>query len=118
NFARQSVQSYVNVVKTESVLGPVIEELGLEESTGELAEKGAASARADTSLIDLKVQDEDQERAASIADAVSASLIDVVQEELEFSGAGESPVKITSVQPAVIPENAVSPRVPLNLALG
>lgn len=118
NFARQSVQSYVNVVKTDSVLGPVIEDMALEENTGELAEKVSASAPADTSLIDLKVQDEDPERAALIADAVSASLIDVVQEELEFSGAGESPVKITSVQPAVIPENAVSPRVPLNLALG
>lgn len=119
NFARQSVQSYVNVVKTETVLGPVIEDMGLEETTGQLAERVNASAPADTSLIDLSVEDEDPERAAAIANAVSESLINVVQDELEFSGNGEaSPVKLTAVQPAVVPESAVSPRIPLNLALG
>lgn len=36
-FARQSVQSYVSIVGTESVLDPVIEELGLDLSVPELA---------------------------------------------------------------------------------
>lgn len=120
NFARQSVQSYVNVVETESVLGPVIDELGLDETTAELSGRVEATAPADTSLIDIVVSGEDPKVSAEIANAVGESLIRLVQDDLEFSGNGDgaSPVKLTAVQPAVVPEAPVSPRVPLNLALG
>ncbi|MFV0434409.1 MAG: polysaccharide biosynthesis tyrosine autokinase [Leucobacter sp.] len=119
-FARQSVQSYVEIVRTESVLGPVVDELGLEETAAELAERVSTNAPLNTSLIGITVTNEDPERAAEIANAIGASFSALVQDELEItaSGSTSSPVKITTVQPAAVPESPVSPRVALNVALG
>lgn len=119
-FARQSVQSYVNIVSTEVVLGPVINDLKLKESVAELAECIEATAPVDTAMIEISVKDEDGETAAKIANSIGENLIRVVQEELE-SSAGDSdasPVKLTTVQPAAVPEEPVSPRVLLNVAIG
>ncbi len=120
NFARQSVQSYVNIVATESVLGPVIQELGLDTTTEALAKRVSSSAPLNTSLIDIRVSGEDPKETAEIANAIGASFITLVQEELEVieSGTEASPVKLTTVQPAETPTSPVSPRVPLNIALG
>ena len=120
NFARQSVQSYANIVGTESVLGPVIEQLGLEDSVSELSERVTASAPLDTSLVDITVADGDPAVAAEIANQIGASFTSLVQDELEVPGdaSGASPVKLTTVQPATMPESPVSPRTTLNLALG
>lgn len=120
NFARQSVQSYVSVVDTDSVLGPVIDELGLDETVAELSNRVTASTLTDTSLININVTGNDPERVATTANAVGESLITIVQDDLEASGNGNgsSPVKLTTVQPAAVPESPVTPRVPLNLVLG
>ncbi|WP_336661908.1 polysaccharide biosynthesis tyrosine autokinase [Leucobacter sp. USHLN154] len=120
NFARQSVQSYVNIVGTESVLGPVVEELGLTETSASLAKRVAASTPLNTSLVDVTVTDDDPVQAAEIANAVGASFSNLVQDQLEVieSADAVSPVKMTMVQPATVPEAPVSPRVPMNLALG
>lgn len=120
NFAQQSVQSYVTVVTTESVLAPVVEKVGLDEAAGQLAGRVSASAAVDTSLVEVTVTDDDPVAAAEIANAVGDSLIQVVQDELEptTDGTESSPVKLTTVQSAHVPETPVSPRIPLNLALG
>lgn len=120
NFARQSVQSYANIVDTEIVLGPVIEQLGLEDSVGELSARVTASAPVDTSLIDITVSDGDPARATATANEIGASFTRLVQDELEVAedDSGASPVKLTTVQPATMPESPVSPRTALNLALG
>lgn len=120
NFARQSVQSYVNIVTTDSVLSPVIDTLGLPDSSAELAEQVTASAPLNTSLVDITVSDDDPVQAAEIANAIGASFAHIVQEQLEVieSEDAVSPVKLTTVQPAVVPGAPVSPRVTLNIALG
>lgn len=120
NFARQSVQSYVSIVSTQSVLGPVVEQMGLEETVPQLAERVSASAPLNTSLVNITVTAGDPVEAAEIANAVGASFTNIVANELEVSGDpnGTSPVKLTTVQPAVAPEAPVSPRVTLNIALG
>lgn len=119
-FARQSVQSYVSIATTESVLGPVIAQLRLDESSVDLAKRVTASAPLNTSLIDITVTDTDPTLAPEIANAVGASLTRVVQDELEAVDApgAASPVKLMTVEPARAPQSPVSPRVPLNLALG
>lgn len=120
NFARQSVESYVNIIGTESVLGPVVDELGLEESTAQLSAQVTASAPSGTSLIDITVTDEDPVRAAEIANAIAASFSHLLQNELEVveSEDATSSVRLTIVQSADVPSSPVSPRVTLNLALG
>lgn len=120
NFARQSVQSYVNIVGTEVVLAPVIEKLGLDVTVTALGESVSASAPLNTSLVNITVTGEDPVETADIANAIGASFSHIVQDQLEVvEGDGAtSPVKLTTVQPAEVPEGPISPRVPLNIALG
>lgn len=119
-FARQSVQSYVSIVSTESVLAPVIEKLGLDETVSELAERVTASTPLNTSLIDITVAGTDPVETAEITNAIGASFIYLVQDDLEAveGDPSASPVKLKTVQSASVPEGPVSPRVTLNLALG
>lgn len=136
NFARQSVQSYVSIVGTASVLQPVVDKLNLDVTAAELAEQVSASVPLNTSVVSIKVTENDPQLAADIANAIGASFKSLVQDELEVpetapgasaDGVGEagaetpaatSPVKLTSVQPAVVPEAPISPKVKLNLAIG
>lgn len=118
-FARQIVASYVDIVDTAIVLEPVVDDLGLDLTARQLSGKISATSPLNTVLIDITVSDRDPQLAADIANAVGTSFTAVVQDELESPAAdGTSPIQITTVQPATAPTTPVSPRTPLNLALG
>lgn len=119
-LARQSVSTYAAIATTESVLGPVIDELRLETSAAALASQVEAKAPENQSIVTVTVTDSDPNRTASIANAVGKSLKTVVEEELEASATRGNPslVSLNTVQPANLPSSPVSPRVPLNIALG
>lgn len=119
-LARQSVSTYATVVKTESVLGPVIKKLGLDMTSEALSEQVQASAPLNQSIVQIAVTGDDAVETAEIANAVGQSLKTVVEEQLEASSEEGQPslVSLNTVQPAAIPESPISPRVPLNLALG
>lgn len=118
-FIQQRVQSYANIVGTESVLGPVIEQLGLDTTVPQLAQSVSAEAPLDTVIINITVTDPSPQRAAQVADAVGASLIQAVQQvEQPNDGTAVNPVRLTTLQPALVPTSPSSPNVPLNLALG
>lgn len=118
--ARQSVATYAAIATTESVLGPVIDELNLDASTGILASHVQASAPTSQSLINITVTGTDAQQTADIANAVGKSLKDIVEKDLEASTVKGDPslVSLNTVQSAFAPESPVSPRVPLNIALG
>jgi succinoglycan biosynthesis transport protein ExoP len=121
NFARQIVASYVDVVPTALVLQPVIDDLGLSgETVATLAKRVSAEAPVNTVNISISVTDTVPRRAADIANAIAVSLTDAVQNTLEKpSGEGaSSPVQLTTVQPAAVPEETVSPNTRLNIAFG
>jgi capsular exopolysaccharide synthesis family protein len=118
-FARQIVTSYVSIVPTAIVLDPAIEELGLDLTSSQLASRVSASSPLNTVLLDITVSDRDPQQAADIANAVGRSVAEAAQTTLDASAdGGNSPVALTTVQPAVAPGAPVSPRVPANLALG
>lgn len=118
-FARQAVTTYADIVASAIVLDPVIEELDLSQTAGELAGQVSASSPAGTVLIDIAVTDTSPAHAAAVANAVGASFATVVTEELEKpSGAGESLVNIRTVQPATTPSRPSSPNIPVLLGVG
>lgn len=120
-FTQQRVKTYADLATTPIVLDPVIESLAIDASAADVAAQVTATAPLDTSLIEITVVDEDPEAAASVATAISESLMQVVGTiEGGTNEAGEptSPVKLTLVQGAAVPEKPVSPNVPLNIALG
>ncbi|PYY33825.1 chromosome partitioning protein [Curtobacterium sp. MCJR17_055] len=117
--AEQKVQSFAAVATGARVLQPVIDELGLRMTSNELAEKVATQTPIDSVIIDITVTDGSPTNASAIANAVGASLADVVTGTLETPSAdGTSPFRIETVQPALVPEAPATPRVVSNLVGG
>jgi len=117
-FAQQRVKSYAEVIDSPMVTQPVIAQLGLGLSPTQLADKIEASAPLNTVLIDVTVRDSSPVGAQRIANAVAQQFSTVV-DTLERSSTGDAPdVKVSVVREAELPGAAVSPRPPLNLALG
>ena len=118
SFAREVVSSYADVVGTSVVLQPVIDELELDTTVSELAEKVQASTPEGSVLIDIAAEDTDPAQASAIAEAVGESLKQAVQDRLEPARAdGESSISLTTTQQALTDEDPVSPRAELLLPL-
>jgi capsular exopolysaccharide synthesis family protein len=119
SFTTQRVQTYSDLVTTPIVLLPVIASLHLTMTDTQLASTVTPTATLNTSIIEIAVTDTDPVRAADIANAISASLSSVVMTiETSDSTGSVSPVKLTPVQEASVPTAPVSPKIPLNIALG
>lgn len=119
NAAEQRVRSYADIITTPRVLQKAIDDLGLDVSAQDLAERVRASSPNDTVLLNLTVNDTSADRAAAIANAISASFTALVAEDLEQAAAGStSPVSIRTVQPAVVPEDRATPQTTKSLFLG
>lgn len=118
SYAERQVRSYVSVATTAKVLQPVIDELELDVTANQLADHVSVSSPSSTQLIDITVSDEAPEMAALLADSVSESLIDVVEELSPPGPDGARLVSATVINPAVIPGAPASPQPTLNLALG
>jgi len=117
-FTQQRVKTYSELVKTSSVLQPVIDDLGLGRSVAEVRGQVSASTPLNTSVIDVTVADPDPVFAASLATATATSLIETV-EGIETTDADDgSPVRLSVVQEAEIPSVPTSPKKTLNVALG
>lgn len=118
NFTRQQIASYTKLVSSPLVLGPVIDELGLDERVEGLATRVSAESPLDSSLIDISVTDESAALAASLADAVSQQFREVIDELETPQDGGSSAVKLTVVRTAAAPTEPSSPNVRLNVGLG
>ncbi|TFC47184.1 polysaccharide biosynthesis tyrosine autokinase [Cryobacterium shii] len=119
SFARQAVTSYVDVVNSAIVLDEVITELNLDATAAQLASTITSTSPLNTVLIDVSVTNSDPELAAQIANSVGQNFSKIVVDRLEKpDGDAASPVKIETIQPAIVPTAPASPNVPLNIALG
>jgi len=118
SFAQQRVISYSRVISGPATLVPVIEKLGLQMSSSELAGKIVASAPLGTVLINITVSDVSGIRAAAIANAVAVQFGETIQ-TLELPQFGDSAgVKSTMVRSAEIPGGPSTPNTKLNVLTG
>lgn len=117
SFTLSRVKTYARLATSQDVLERVIADLGLPMDSQELASSVQAAPVLDTTIIEISAVDEDPARAAEIADAVAASLATTVA-AIESPGEGGSPVRLTTVEQATVPQSPVSPRPMLNIALG
>jgi polysaccharide biosynthesis transport protein len=118
NFTRQQVTSYTRLVTSPLVLNPVIDDLGLDVRSEDLAERVQAESPLNTSLIDVTVSDENPAIAAATADAIAHRFIGVISELETPADGGTSTVKVSVVRDATAPESPSSPNLKLNAALG
>ncbi|MGO1971708.1 MAG: polysaccharide biosynthesis tyrosine autokinase [Propionibacteriaceae bacterium] len=117
-FILNRVKSYVQVVNKDVVLQPVIDELGLDDSVAELAERVEASVITETVVVTISVDDHSPTRAALIANTI-ADEFSTIAPELEPARADETAVvRVTVINPAAIPLHASSPSLKFNTALG
>ena len=118
-FAMQRVASYTEVVKSPDTLQPVIDKLGLKMSVRALRAVVSAENPPDTVLIKVTATDSDPQRAQAIVNAVSDQMgINIEKLETPREPGGKSPVKVTTTVPSLAPQQPISPKIPLNMALG
>lgn len=118
NLTQQLVRSYVDIVNTPLVLDPVIAQLGLKQSSDDLALRVAADSPIDTVVLHISVTDQSPATAARIANAVGTSLSSAVNTLTPPTADTASPVRLIVVKPASAPSAPTSPNTRLNLAVG
>lgn len=118
SFTQSRVETYAQIATTPIVLGRVIDALDLEESTQSLARQITATAPVGTTLIRIRAEDPDPERAALLADETAAALTVAVQRLETLEGEAQSPVKLTQVETAVVPTSPASPNTTLLIGAG
>lgn len=117
-FSQQRVTSYVQLLTGQQLAGRVIDDLGLADSRGELAQNISATAIPGTVLLNVTVIRPDAAEARDIAEAVGREFATLVSELETPDGGGSSTVKVAVTQ---LPEIAAAPTAPQpmhNLALG
>lgn len=118
NFLQNQVKSYADVVSTPVVLQPVIDSLNLDMTVDQLAKMVRSSSPLDTVIVEITVSNKNPDDAAEIANAVATSFENAVSELVPTNADGITPVKITVLQNASVPELPSSPNVPLYIAIG
>ncbi|PAU70289.1 protein-tyrosine kinase [Bifidobacterium italicum] len=117
SYIMSQIKSYPALTTTQSVLQPVIEDLKLPMSVGQLKGEISVTNPTNTAFVNITVTDGDPARAADIANAVAKSLSSVVENTLYASGSRSS-VKLSIVQPATAPSAPSSPKWKLNILIG
>jgi capsular exopolysaccharide synthesis family protein len=72
----ETMEGYVALIRRNSILQPVINDLGLEVSVGELTQRMDVGLEPLTGLIYVSIIDNDAERAARIANAIVQEMIE------------------------------------------
>ncbi len=114
SYIMGQIKSYPALTTTQSVLQPVIDELGLHTTVGQLKGQISVTNPTDTAFVNISVTDSDPAQAATIANGAAKSLSSVVENTLYASGSHSS-VKLSIVQPATVPSAPSSPKWKLNI---
>lgn len=118
NFIQQRVKSYSQVATSPDVLEPVTEKLALPVTARQLAGQVTVESPPDTVLLNITVRNPDPKAAADIANEIARQLPSFVVQIETPTGDVRAPVKLSVTDTADVPAAPVSPRKPLNLALG
>ncbi|SFK18376.1 polysaccharide biosynthesis tyrosine autokinase [Cellulomonas sp. KH9] len=118
NFTRQQVASYTKIVTSPLVLGPVIDDLGLDIRASELASRVTSDSPINSSLVNITVADSSPAVAAALANAIASEFRDVVAELERPTDGSPSAVRLTVVRDAAAPTSPSEPNIQLNTLLG
>ena len=116
SFAQNRVKSYVQLIDSELVLGPIADQF--HTTPGALAGKVTATVPTDTVLIDISVTDPSPEFAANLATAIATSFPKIATGIEPARADGSAAVAVTVVQEAAVPGIPISPRAMFNVGLG
>ncbi|SDN55231.1 polysaccharide biosynthesis tyrosine autokinase [Geodermatophilus sp. DSM 45219] len=115
-FTTQRVTTYAGLATTQTVLSRAAASLGDGTEVEDLRATISAAARDQTALIDITATGSDPVLLAEQANAVATAL--AAEAPLLDAPGSASPVQLTVVQPAEVPENALTPRPGNNVLVG
>ncbi|WP_314687223.1 polysaccharide biosynthesis tyrosine autokinase [uncultured Bifidobacterium sp.] len=119
SYLSTQIKTYPSLVKTESILKPVIKDLGLDMTVDDLADAVTATNPTNTFMVDISVENGDAGQSAAIANSVAENLAKQISSSLYSSStSGSSPIELSVVQKAQTPTSPSSPKIPLYLAVG
>lgn len=116
--AQQRVQSYAALVKSTDIAQEVVNASGVNLSASEVADKAAATADAQTVLLNVAVTDSDPQRALQVAEAFGQVLPESIRRIETPDGGGPALAKLTVVNPPALPTSPVAPQTAQNVAIG
>lgn len=117
-FVQARTESYAAVATSPAVTGPVVRELGLSLTGGQLARRISADAPPNTALVRVSAGDPAPVAAARIANAVARRFATVAEDLERPVGGGQAPVRLTLAVPASVPSAPYLPRLLLDVAIG
>lgn len=112
------VTSYANLVGSRELARKVVNELGLDTSPGDLADKVSATVEPGTVSMTITATDSDPVVAEEIAQTTAEQLSLLVTELETPAGDTDAPVSPRIIDPASTPTSPISPSPSRNLALG
>lgn len=118
SFTEKQMSSYAEVATSPLVLGPVIGELGLDQSAEQLRGSIRATVPVNTVILELTAGSTDPARAAALANAVGGQLAEVVADLYPERADGTQTVLATTLSQAVVPNAPASPNFLRNIAIG
>lgn len=117
-FAKSRAASYVEAVDSSAVLQPVVDQLQLDISPEELADRIIATNPPTTAIINITVRDSTAEQSARIADQTAQSLTNLSATLQGQPDPATSPVQVTILQRAAIQFSPTGPNLALNMLGG
>ncbi|ACZ89223.1 polysaccharide biosynthesis tyrosine autokinase [Streptosporangium roseum] len=112
-LSAQRVKSYASLLTSRRVVGQIT----AEEDVERLQKNITAEAIPDTVLLRATVTDTDPARAAQLANALSITFTQLIDQIERPSPNSRATIKITVVDQADVPKEPVSPKPLINLAL-
>ena len=117
-YLSTQIKTYPSLVKTEAILKPVISDLNLDMTVEQLADMVTATNPTNTFMVDISVEGGDPDQSAAIANSVANNLAQQISSSLYSGDDDTSPIKLSVVQPAVVPQSPSTPKIPLYLVAG
>lgn len=118
SYLSTQIKTYPQLIKTQAILQPVIDDLSLNMTVKDLADMVTATNPTNTFMVDIAVEAGDAQQSAQIANSVSKNLVKQISSTLYSDDAAKSPIQLSVVQEAQTPTEPSSPKVPLYLAAG
>ncbi|WP_420369709.1 polysaccharide biosynthesis tyrosine autokinase [Curtobacterium sp. L1-20] len=117
-FSAARVASYAELATSPRVLEAAAEAADVDATLDELRAAVQAVPSGDTVILTVAATQPDPERAAALADAVARELTKVIGGIERTDTDGTALVQVSVYQDAIVPSGPVSPRIPVNLAIG
>ena len=116
-FASSRASSYADLAGSTELAERVIDQLNLDVTPEDLADRIEATVLESTSLIELKVKDEDAETARSIADVATSEFIKYIADLETPTEGSTSQITAQVTNQASLNRSQVSPDVLLNMII-